>query len=123
MPRTVPEWIGATDNTPPSAACKRRILDRQDNKCASTGMEFTPQDPPFFDHKVPVWLGGENRESNLQAIRGEPHQRKTSAEATVRSKVNANRDRHLGLKKTRRPMPGSKASGWKKKMNGEVVRR
>jgi hypothetical protein len=31
--------------------------------------------------------------------------------------------KHLGIKKTKRPMPGSKASRWKRKMSGEVVER
>lgn len=97
MARTVKEWIGKTDDAPPSEACKRRILAKQDGKCALTGKSFTPKDKPQFDHIVPLWLGGENRESNLQAILGEPHKRKTSAEATVRAKVNANQSKHLGL--------------------------
>ena len=122
MSRTVKEWIGKTDDTAPSAACKRRILDRQDNKCAITGLPFTPKDPPKFDHIVPIWLKGKNRESNLQAIRGEPHEIKTSNEAKVRAKVNKVRSKHLGLKKTKRPLPGSRASGIRKRMDGTVER-
>jgi hypothetical protein len=37
--RTVSEWIGRTDDSMPSDACKRRILDRQGWKCAITGEE------------------------------------------------------------------------------------
>jgi 5-methylcytosine-specific restriction protein A len=31
--------------------------------------------------------------------------------------------KHYGLQKTKRPFPGSKASGWKKPMNDPAVRR
>ena len=98
MPRAVKEWIGKTDDTPPSAACKRRILERQDYRCALTGLPFDEKNKPRFDHKVPLWLGGENRERNLQALREEEaHKPKTKAEAKVRAKVNANIDKRFGI--------------------------
>jgi 5-methylcytosine-specific restriction endonuclease McrA len=97
MARTVKEWVGKSDDANPPRACKQRILARQDGKCAVTGKPFTPKEKPQFDHIVPLWLGGENRESNLQAIHGEPHKRKTATEAAVRAKVNANAAKHLGL--------------------------
>jgi hypothetical protein len=33
------------------------------------------------------------------------------------------RKRHLGIVKRTRPIPGSRASGWKRKVNGTVERR
>ncbi|CAN7498313.1 HNH endonuclease [Phyllobacterium sp. LjRoot231] len=121
--RYVDEWIGKSDDSVPTAACKRRILDRQDRKCATTGKTFVDGDKIEYDHVVPLWLGGANREDNLQAILFAAHQRKTAVEATVRSKINSQINKSFGLKKSSNPMPGSKASGWKKKMNGEVVPR
>lgn len=99
MTRTVTEWVGRTDDTPPPASCKRRILERQGYACALTGLTFDDKHKPRFDHKVPLWLGGQNRESNLQALREEEaHKPKTKAEAAVRAKVNANIDKRFGLK-------------------------
>lgn len=124
MARKVKEWIGRTDNSPPSAACKLRVLDRQDNKCALTGQEFCAGGNIEFDHRIPLWLGGENRESNLQAVLSEPHKKKTQVEAGVRAKVNRQKKKHLlGRKAKGKPMPGSKASKWKRKMDGTVVPR
>lgn len=98
MPRTVAEWVGATDDTRPSKACQRRILERQDYVCALTGLPFDDKHKPRFDHKVPLWLGGANRESNLQALReDEAHKPKTKAEAKVRAKVHAVIDKRFGL--------------------------
>lgn len=117
MSRSVQEWVGRTDNSMPPDACKLRIVDRQGGRCVLTGIEFTPANKPEFDHIVPLWLGGENRESNLQAITVDAHKRKTQAEATVRAKVNATRKKHLLGKKP--------AKGWntrfKKKIDGTVI--
>lgn len=109
MARTVKPWRGRTDDTPPPASCKRRILDRQEDKCAITGKPFTAKEKPKFDHIVPLWLGGKNCEENLQAIHGEPHDRKTAAEAGVRAKVNAVKDKNLGLKEPSKSRGFSKA--------------
>lgn len=97
MARTVSEWIGKTDDAQPSKACKRRIVERQDRKCALTDREFRPGDVIEYDHIVPLWLGGENRETNLQAVIGEAHKRKTKAEAAVRSKVNNQTNKHFRI--------------------------
>lgn len=103
MPRAVTEWIGKTDDTPPPTACKRRIVERQGSVCALTGLPFDDKNKPRFDHKVPLWLGGENRESNLQALREEEaHKPKTKAEAKVRAKVYANIDKRFGLTKPKK---------------------
>ncbi|MCP4410763.1 MAG: HNH endonuclease [Gammaproteobacteria bacterium] len=95
MPRKVKEWFGKTDNSAPSRECKLRILDRQDNKCALTGHELRGGDAIEFDHKTPLWLGGENREKNLQAVLGAPHKRKSKVEAGVRAKVKSQKAKHL----------------------------
>lgn len=95
MARSVKEWVGKNDDSQPSEKCKLRILERQGRKCALTGKKFTPKDKPDFDHITPLWLGGKNREGNLQAILRDPHKRKTAAEATVRAKVTANTAKHL----------------------------
>ncbi len=106
MVRSVKEWIGKTDDTPPSTACKLRIVARQDGCCALSGRPFTAKEKPQFDHKVPLWLGGQNRESNLHAIHKPEHQAKTTAEAKVRAKASAQAAANLGLKpKTKRPIP------------------
>lgn len=117
MARTVAEWIGKTDDSQPTDKCKLRIIARQDERCAISGKRFREGDKIEFDHIVPLWLGGQNRESNLQAVLSENHKRKTQAEATVRAKIDRNRAKRLLGKK--------KASGWntryRKKMNGDVI--
>lgn len=106
MARTVSEWIGKTDDTRPSKACQRRILERQDFVCALTGLPFDDKNKPRFDHKVPLWLGGANRESNLQALREDgAHKPKTAAEAKVRAKVHAVIDKRFDLGRPKQKIP------------------
>ena len=86
MSRTVPEWIGRTDDSMPPDRVKDRIRQRQSNLCALTGVPLLPGVKVQYDHIVPLWLGGANCESNLQAVTEDAHKRKTKAEATVRAK-------------------------------------
>ncbi len=113
--RSVPEWRGRTDDSTPSDDCKERIVLRQDRRCALSGQEFRPGDKIEFDHVVPLWLGGKNVESNLQAVIGDAHRRKTSMEAGVRAKVKATCKKHLGLK-TKKPWN----ERFRKRMDGRV---
>lgn len=95
MPRTVKPWVGKTDDARAPRSVQLRILERQQHKCAITGLPFDTKNKPEFDHKTPLWLGGKNCEDNLQAIRKDAHKRKTAAEATVRGKVKANAAKHV----------------------------
>lgn len=120
--RKVPEWVGKTDNSALPGKVKDRIRDRQGDKCALTGRKFQPSDKVEYDHIVPLWLGGSNCESNLQAVLDTAHKRKTQIEATVRAKVNSIRKKHRGIRKEP-SMAGSKNSRFKKLITGEVIDR
>lgn len=125
MSRTLPEWIGATDDTMPPPRVRLRIAERQGDQCALCTRAFSPKLPIQIDHKVPLILGGLNRESNLQAVCPYCHKAKSASEMKVKSKIAKARQDRLGIKSKPkgRPMPGTKASGWKKRMDGSVERR
>lgn len=76
-----------------------------------------------LEHLTALCNGGDNAESNLGVTCKNCLPAKNAADVAEKSKVYQKRAKHLGLKKSSRPMPGSKASGWKKKMDGTVVRR
>lgn len=118
MPRSVPEWIGKSDNSRIPASVKLRIIEEQDNRCAlNPDHEFGPGDKIEFDHKTPLWLHGKHRESNLQAVLAESHIRKTQAEAPIRAKIIRQKQKHLGLR------PKKPLSPYKRKVCGTVVNR
>ncbi|AVH41873.1 HNH endonuclease [Agrobacterium tumefaciens] len=120
MARTVEEWRGRTDDTMPPPRVKDRIRERQGNKCALTGVTLGSDEKVQYDHIVPLWLGGANTESNLQAVTAEAHKKKTKAEATVRAKCNRVRKKHRGITK---PKSSLSHPNLKRLMDGTVVDR
>lgn len=121
MPRSVPEWIGKNDDQQPPPNVKLRIYERHGGRCANCGNKVLPA---YYDHIVPLGDRGGNRESNIQLLCGPCHGAKTATEASVRADVRTVAKKHIGLHQPKgRPLPGTKRSGWRKKMNGEVVRR
>lgn len=75
-------------------------------------------------HNIPWAEGGEDTPENLFPILVSCDVEFTAPEDTKRiAKNHRIRDRREGVRRPSRPMPGSKASPWKKKMNGQVERR
>lgn len=77
-----------------------------------------------FDHVNPDGNGGEPTLENCAAVCPECHAHKTKHDVARIAKMKRQRDRNQGI--TRRkgpPMMGSKASGFKKRMDGTVERR
>jgi 5-methylcytosine-specific restriction endonuclease McrA len=106
-----------------SRACRMRVFERADGLCCLCGLPIACK-AWVCEHMKPLWLGGVDDETNL----GPAHERcaasKTKTEAPVRAKVWRVRQKHLGIRKRqRRPMMGTVASGWRKRMDGTVERR
>lgn len=103
------------------------LFMRQDGRCPECGQKLHSkggQEVEIIDeHLNPLWKDGTNELSNRELWCKPCTKPKTAAEAGERSKVYSARDKHIGAKKTRNPLPGSKASGWRKKMDGTVERR
>ena len=118
--RTVTEWHGRTDDTAPPRNVKDRIRERQANLCALSGVPLGSDAVVQYDHIVPLWLGGSNSESNLQAVTSEAHKRKTATEAKVRAKCNRTRKKHRGIAKPKSSLSNPR---FKKMVNGDVVDR
>ncbi len=125
MSRDVPEWVGAHNDQPAPKRVKTRIYVRADGKCAICGRQTGSKLRHAFDHIVALINGGENRESNLQLLCVSPcHSEKTKKDVAQKSKDYRVRAKHLGITSVKRnPMPGSRASGLRKRMNGTVERR
>lgn len=121
--RSVPEWIGKTDDSAPPAAAQARICLAYQSRCAHCGGKFDGSGKPEFDHIKPLCLGGENRESNLQPLHKACHAIKTKQDVSSHAKARRLHQKHLGIARKGKPIPGSKASGWKKKLDGTIERR
>jgi 5-methylcytosine-specific restriction protein A len=78
-----------------------------------------------IDHILPLALGGTNEPNNLQILCRPCHRAKTIQSDVPRiAKTKRLKARHLGARAPSiRPIPGSRRSPWKRKMDGSVVRR
>jgi 5-methylcytosine-specific restriction protein A len=114
MPRSVPEWIGKTDDTPVPDRVKLRVFEKFEGVCPKCTRELQPG-AWDCDHAIPLIVGGENRENNLQPLCSDPcHSRKTALDVKLKAKVASVRKRHLGIKKPRT------IRAWRR-FNGEIV--
>lgn len=108
MARSVPEWVGRTDDSMPGKNVRNRISLRTGDACAECKKAFGPTNRPHCDHVLALADGGENREGNLQMLCTDCHKAKTSLEAAARAKTRSIRSKHLGLDKAiNAPQPGS----------------
>ena len=117
-----------------SKPTKRAALERSGKRCEAEGDLYgLPQgvrcsaDLAYgveFDHAI-LWAN--SRDSSLDnclAVCPRCHKHKSTKHDTpLAAKTVRQRDKHAGLRETRNPLPGSKASKWKRKISGEVVER
>jgi hypothetical protein len=92
-------------------------------RCCLCKQPIQVGDGYIVEHVLPLALGGTNDWENLAPAHRSCATAKTSKEAKERAKGRRVAEKHFGGRQSRRPMPGSKASGLKKKLNGQVVRR
>lgn len=122
MARSLPEWIGRTDDSPPPQRVQLRVYLRFGGICQIC---FAKEKilGPEFDHRIALINGGSNSESNLVPVHPRCHAAKTKVDVAEKAATYKTQAHHLGIRKSRNPMPGSKASPYKRKMNGTVIRR
>ena len=118
MNRPVSEWIGPRDETPAPRRVKARIVMAQGGICAcGCGVKLGMAGERIeFDHTTALINGGENRESNLRALRRPCHGIKTRADVAEKSTVARKRAKHLGLHRPRQKIPYRRFNGepvWK----------
>ncbi len=78
-----------------------------------------------FHHDKECTFGGDADLGNCVVLCLVCHRSITSGQAKVVAKSNMQRNKHIGIRRKPkgRPMPGTKASGLRKKMDGSVERR
>lgn len=124
--RTLEEWHGANDDTHPPPRVQLRVLVHHDARCASCTRKIGGPVPWQCDHIIAIIKGGQNRESNLQPLCIECHIQKTKSDVGEKSRTYRKALHHIAMramKRKWRPLIGTKASGWRKRMDGTVERR
>jgi 5-methylcytosine-specific restriction protein A len=120
--RSVPEWIGKTPNSPVPPRVRLRVFQRHSGICHISGRKIRPGEPWQLEHVTALCNGGEHRESNMAPALVDKHREKTAEDVAQKSHVYIRARSHAGIKKKSR-FPCSRDSKFKKKLNGEVVRR
>lgn len=102
MPRSVPEWIGATPDSKIPDRVKLRVWEREGGRCYLSGRKITPSDQYDYDHKIALILwtgeGHGNRESNIFPVIRAKHREKTKQDVKQRAKSDAVRKKHIGIR-------------------------
>ena len=124
MTRTVPEWIGDNDDQQPPKRVRLRVWERCKGRCSLCGRVIRAGETWTLEHLLAIINGGENREANLGLTCENCLPGKNAADVATKSKTAQVKAKHLGIHKPKgRPMPGTKASGWKHKLSGQWERR
>lgn len=77
-----------------------------------------------YDHIIPAALGGAPTIDNCQVLCTACHGTKTSKSDVPRiAKAVRQHQKHIGARRSARPMAGSRASKWKRRMDGTTERR
>jgi 5-methylcytosine-specific restriction protein A len=95
--RTVPEWIGKTDDEAIPPRVKARVFERHGGKDYLTGKKIMPGDAWDCDHIIAICNGGSNRESNLAPLLKAKHKEKTADDLAIKSKIERTRKKFLGI--------------------------
>ncbi len=105
------------------ASVKRAALERSQGRCEGCNAVLVPSGYQF-DHSTPDGLLGEPTLENCEVLCGPCHQAKTSTcDVPMIAKAIRTGKKWRGEKVSRNPIPGSRRSGWRKRMNGTVERR
>lgn len=123
--RSVPEWIGKSADSVVPPRVRVRVFQRYGGRCqCGCGRLIRPGEAWDCEDTIAIINGGERRESNLKPWLSEHHPKKTARDVAEKSSNYRKRAKHLGVKlRKSRPFPGSRASGFRKRMDGTVERR
>lgn len=108
-----------------SRKTKAEAFARANGKCENCGVKIRPGIGPEYDHIIPDAVDGGNDLSNCKVLCFNCHGAKSNTKDKPEiARTKRVRDKHIGaFVKSGRPMPGSKASGIKKHMDGSVSKR
>lgn len=94
--RSRPEWVASSPDAKIPREVRARIFLRDDGVCHISKRKIRPGEAWEAEHLIPLWKGGEHRESNLAPALVDAHREKTAAEAGDRAKAKRLHAKHHG---------------------------
>lgn len=116
------EDVGTTKRGSLSRNRKLKIWEREKGKCMVCGVKLTTGNL-IFEHVRPLALGGADEDDNIRLTCKGCASDKTKDDMARINKAKRQKTAHLGMKKSKSPMPFGKGSKFKRKLDGTVVRR
>lgn len=113
-----------TRRRPMTPARRLRIAEAHDWICHLCGGKIDPvREIWHIEHPLAADLGGSNNDEDLRPAHERCHKPKTAEDKNIMAKADRQSARHFGARKRlSRPLPGTRASGIRKRMNGTVER-
>lgn len=110
-----------------STSARVALFEAAGGRCHICGGRIAVGDAWDADHVIPLAMGGEDGGDNLAPAHRACHRgagSKTSEDVAAIAKAKRVRAKHLGAAAApRATLPGSKASRWKRTIDGRTVRR
>lgn len=121
------EDVGTTKRKHMTPRMRLKIWENHKGMCALCGGKIDGVRQRWIvEHMRALELGGEDSESNMAPVHEACAIAKTvgkNGDHARAAKAKRVKTKHLGIKKSKNPLPGSKGSKWKRKMDGSVVER
>lgn len=108
MSRTVPEWIGATDDTAAPARVRVRVFERCGGRCGQCGRKIATGERWTLEHLIALINGGRNAESNLGVTCDWCLPEKNAADVAEKSRTYRKRAKAIGAHRPKQPFAKSK---------------
>jgi 5-methylcytosine-specific restriction endonuclease McrA len=116
------EDVGTTARGNLSTRRKLAIWEREKGLCMLCGCRL--QVGGFiYEHVRALELGGADSDDNIRLTCMPCAGEKTRNDHKMAAKAKRVKAKSLGMKKSKNPLPGSKGSKWKRKMDGTIVPR
>lgn len=119
------EYITPSDRKPMTKQRRTRIFLSRNGECCLCHTQIRAHvDDWYIEHPEALNLGGSDDDKDLWPAHYRCKPKKDAADAALIAERNSFIDKNcVDAPRKSQPMPGTKASGLKKKMNGQVVLR
>lgn len=97
--RTIPEWIGKTDDAKVPDRVRLRVWLDHEGICWLSKRKIRPGEPWDLEHKTALCNGGQHRETNLAPALRDKHRAKTAADVAERAMIDRKRKADIGIRR------------------------